>query len=146
MTAVFGTPVAAVLLAVELLLFELRPRSLLPVALAARSRDLRAPRSSGTGPLFPLETAPPDALSLLSCVVAGLLTGALASGLSAALYKVEDLFASCRIHWMWWPALGGLVVGIGGFLEPRALGVGYDVIGDLLQSTLRSRSRWRCSS
>jgi H+/Cl- antiporter ClcA/predicted transcriptional regulator len=122
MTAVFGTPVAAVLLAVELLLFEWRPRSFLPVALAC----------AVTGPLFPLETAPPDALSLVSCVIAGLLSGALASGLSAALYKTEDLFGKLPIHWMWWPALGGLVVGIGGFIEPRALGVGYDVIGDLL--------------
>jgi CBS domain-containing protein len=86
----------------------------------------------GAGPLFPLETAAPDALSLVSCVIAGLLSGALASGLSAALYKTEDLFGKLPIHWMWWPALGGLVVGIGGFIEPRALGVGYDVIGDLL--------------
>jgi CBS domain-containing protein len=82
--------------------------------------------------LFPLETAAPDGWSLLSCVIAGLLSGALASGLSAALYKTEDLFGKLPIHWMWWPALGGIVVGIGGWLEPRALGVGYDVIGDLL--------------
>jgi H+/Cl- antiporter ClcA len=132
MTAVFGTPVAAVLLAVELLLFEWRPRSFLPVALACAVAGFARAAFFGTGPLFPLETAPPDALSLLSCVIAGLLSGALASGLSAALYKTEDLFGKLPIHWMWWPALGGLVVGIGGFIEPRALGVGYDVIGDLL--------------
>jgi H+/Cl- antiporter ClcA/predicted transcriptional regulator len=132
MTAVFGTPVAAVLLAVELLLFEWRPRSFLPVALACAVAGFARAAFFGTGPLFPLETAPPDALSLVSCVIAGLLSGALASGLSAALYKTEDLFGKLPIHWMWWPALGGLVVGIGGFIEPRALGVGYDVIGDLL--------------
>src|ERR1700761_964647 len=132
MTAVFGTPVAAVLLAVELLLFEWRPRSFLPVALACAVAGFARAAFFGTGPLFPLETAPPGALSLVSCVIAGLLSGALASGLSAALYKVEDLFGKLPIHWMWWPALGGLVVGIGGFFEPRALGVGYDVIGDLL--------------
>ncbi|MFM0741340.1 chloride channel protein [Paraburkholderia xenovorans] len=132
MTAVFGTPVAAVLLAVELLLFEWRPRSFLPVALACAVAGFARGPLFGTGPLFPLETAPPDALALFSCVIAGLLSGALACGLSAALYKTEDLFGKLKIHWMWWPALGGLVVGIGGFIEPRALGVGYDVIGDLL--------------
>ncbi|HEY3599894.1 MAG TPA: chloride channel protein [Paraburkholderia sp.] len=132
MTAVFGTPVAAALLAVELLLFEWRPRSFLPVALACTVAGFARAAFFGTGPLFPLTTAEPGAMSLVSCVIAGLLSGALASGLSTALYKTEDLFGQLRLHWMWWPALGGLVVGIGGFIEPRALGVGYDVIGDLL--------------
>ncbi|MDR5818002.1 chloride channel protein [Caballeronia sp. LZ033] len=132
MTAVFGTPVAAVLLAVELLLFEWRPRSFLPVALACAVAGFARAAVFGTGALFPLETAPPHMLSLLSCLVAGLLSGALASGLSASLYKLEDLFHKLPIHWMWWPALGAVFVGIGGYLEPRALGVGYDVIGDLL--------------
>ncbi|SAK87246.1 Cl-channel, voltage-gated family protein [Caballeronia arationis] len=132
MTAVFGTPVAAVLLAVELLLFEWRPRSFLPVALACAVAGFARVAFFGQGPLFPLVTAPPGALSLVSCVIAGLLSGALASGLSAALYKTEDLFGKLPIHWMWWPAIGGLVIGIGGYIEPRALGVGYDVIGDLL--------------
>ena len=81
MTAVFGTPVAAVLLAVELLLFEWRPRSFLPVALACAVAGFARVAFFGTGPLFPLVTAPPGALSLVSCVIAGLLSGALASGL-----------------------------------------------------------------
>ncbi|WP_321936635.1 chloride channel protein [Paraburkholderia sp. J8-2] len=132
MTAVFGTPVAAVLLAVELLLFEWRPRSFLPVALACAVAGFARSVFFGTAPLFPMQTLPPHAVALFSCVVAGLLAGALASGLSAALYKVEDLFGHLPLHWSWWPAIGGLVVGIGGFIEPRALGVGYDVIGDLL--------------
>jgi CBS domain-containing protein len=121
-----------VLLAVELLLFEWRPRSFLPVALACAVAGFARVAFFGQGPLFPLVTAPPGALSLVSCVIAGLLSGALASGLSAALYKTEDLFGKLPIHWMWWPAIGGLVIGIGGYIEPRALGVGYDVIGDLL--------------
>ncbi|MFZ4288642.1 chloride channel protein [Variovorax sp. HJSM1_2] len=136
MTAVFGTPVAAVLLAVELLLFELRPRSLLPVAMACAVAGFLRPLVLEPGPLFPMQTAAPETLTLLSCALAGLACGALAAGLSSALYKVEDLFGKLPIHWMWWPAIGGVVVGIGGWLQPRALGVGYDVIGDLLHNRL----------
>ncbi|AJX34469.1 chloride channel protein [Burkholderia oklahomensis] len=132
MTAVFGTPVAAVLLAVELLLFEWRPRSFLPVALACAVAGFARAACFGVGPLFPLVTAPPSAAALGSCALAGLLSGALACGLSVALYKIEDGFGKLPVHWMWWPAIGGLAVGIGGLIEPRALGVGYDVIGDLL--------------
>ncbi|WP_322068393.1 chloride channel protein [Paraburkholderia bannensis] len=132
MTAVFGTPVAAVLLAVELLLFEWRPRSFLPVALACAVAGFARALVFGTEPLFAMQTPPPQAMALGSCVIAGLLSGMLASGLSVSLYKVEDLFKRLPLHWSWWPAIGGLAVGIGGFIEPRALGVGYDVIGDLL--------------
>jgi len=136
MTAVFGTPIAAVMLAVELLLFELRPRSLLPVAIACCVAAAVRPLILDGGALFPLHTATPDLMTLASCVVAGLAAGALSWTVSTSLYKVEDLFGALPIHWMWWPALGGLAVGIGGWLEPRALGVGYDVIGDLLADRL----------
>lgn len=132
MTAVFGSPVAAVLLAVELLLFELRPRSLLPVAVACAVAGFARPMLIASGALFPLQTTPLDAVGLLSCVVAGIVTGALAWVLSSSLYKVEDLFHRLPVHWMWWPAIGGLAVGIGGYFQPRALGVGYDVMGDIL--------------
>lgn len=136
MTAVFGTPVAAVLLAVELLLFELRPRSLLPVAMACAVAGFLRPLFMDAGPLFPLHTGVPGPVTLLSCAVAGLACGALSAALSTTLYKVEDLFGRLPIHWMWWPAIGGLVVGLGGWLQPRALGVGYDVIADLLNNRL----------
>jgi H+/Cl- antiporter ClcA len=136
MTAVFGTPVAAVLLAVELLLFELRPRSLLPVAVSCAVAGFARPLLMGNGPLFPLQTLPLGPLGLASCAVAGLITGALSWALSNWLYKVEDTFARLPFHWMWWPALGGLAVGVGGYFQPRALGVGYDVIGDLLANHL----------
>jgi H+/Cl- antiporter ClcA len=136
MTAVFGTPLAAVLLAVELLLFELRPRSLLPVALACAVAAFVRPVWLGSGPLFPIETSVPTLAALGSCVVAGLASGALSALMTAGLYRVEDGFARLPIHWMWWPALGGLAVGVGGYLQPRALGVGYDVINDLLANHL----------
>jgi len=136
MTAVFGTPIAAVLLAVELLLFELRPRSLLPVALACAMAGFTRPLLIGAGPLFPLQTPALGPPGLISCVVAGVLAGALSWGLSTSLYRVEDLFGRLRLHWMWWPSLGGLAVGVGGYFEPRAFGVGYDVIGDLLRTHL----------
>lgn len=136
MTAVFGTPIAAVMLAVELLLFELRPRSLLPVAVACCVAAAMRPLLLDGGPLFPLHTAPADLATLASCIAAGVAAGALSWTVSTTLYKVEDLFGRLPLHWMWWPALGGVVVGIGGWLEPRALGVGYDVIADLLANRL----------
>ncbi|ADJ63097.1 CBS domain-containing protein [Herbaspirillum seropedicae] len=132
MTAIFGTPLAAVLLAVELLLFELKPRSLLPVALACAVAGFVRPWLVEAGPLFPLDVAAPTPVALLSCLVAGLASGVLAAALTLALYRIEDGFHRLRLHWMWWPALGGIAVGLGGLLQPRALGVGYDVIGDLL--------------
>jgi H+/Cl- antiporter ClcA/predicted transcriptional regulator len=136
MTAIFGTPIAAVLMAVELLLFELRPRSLLPVAIACAVAGFVRPLLFESGPLFPMTTPEPAAIELLACVAAGLCAGLLAWLLSTSLYKVEDAFTRLPIHWMWWPAIGGIAVGIGGYLQPRAFGVGYDVIGDLLQNHL----------
>jgi CIC family chloride channel protein len=134
MAAVFNAPIAAVLLAVEMLLFEWKPRSLIPVAVAAlTAAALRVPLL-GAGPIFPVTPHAPLALSTLplACVV-GVLAG-LGSGLLTALvYGFEDLFRKLPLHWMWWPALGGLAVGIGGFFEPSVLGVGYGTIHDLLR-------------
>ncbi|MCE4063219.1 chloride channel protein [Pandoraea sputorum] len=132
MTAVFGTPVAAVLLAVELLLFEWRPRSLLPVIVACAVAGFARPLLLEAGPLFPMTTPDVSPIALVSCVIAGVCAGLLSAGMSRALYAIEDAFHKLPVHWMWWPAIGGLAVGIGGYLEPRALGVGYDVIADLL--------------
>jgi H+/Cl- antiporter ClcA len=136
MTAVFGTPLAAVLLAVELLLFELRPRSLLPVALACAVAAFMRPLWAGNLVLFPLQTDAASGAAILSCCVAGIASGAVSALMTHLLYRVEDMFGRLPLHWMWWPALGGLAVGVGGLIEPRALGVGYDVIGDLLQNHL----------
>jgi H+/Cl- antiporter ClcA/CBS domain-containing protein len=136
MTAVFGTPIAAVLLAVELLLFELRPRSLLPVAIACAVAGFLRPLLMEAGPLFPQQSPVLPPVALLSCALAGVLCGVMAWLLSTALYRVEDGFHKLPIHWMWWPALGAVAIGVGGYFQPRALGVGYDVIGDLLQNHL----------
>lgn len=134
MSATFASPIAAVLLAVELLLFEWKPRSLVPVALASATAAAMRRYIIGMGPLFP--TPPHPAFigpgGLLGCVVVGLLAGALSALLTVAVYAAEDAFRLLPIHWMWWPAIGGLVVGIGGLIFPQALGVGYDMIGTLL--------------
>jgi len=134
MSATFATPVAAVLLAVELLLFEWKPRSLVPVALASAVAAALRPYLLGAGPLFPVPAhAQLGPIALLACVGVGLAAGVASSVLTWGVYAAEDAFPRLRVHWMWWPALGGLVVGAGGLLEPRALGVGYDVIAELLR-------------
>jgi len=137
MTAIFGTPIAAVLLAVELLLFEWRPRSFIPVAVGALTATCWRPLLIGVGPLFPFAADP--ALpwwGLLACGGVGVVAGLQSGLLTKLLYLLEGGFERLPIHWMWWPALGGLVVGLGGLVEPRALGVGYDVIGDLISGHL----------
>ena len=135
MSATFAAPVASVFLAVELLLFELKPRSLVPVVLASVTAAFVRRGLLGMGPIFPL----PDAafaltpVVLLGCAAVGLAAGGLSALLTAAVYASEDAFGSLkRLHWMWWPALGGLVVGLGGLICPQALGVGYDQIQALL--------------
>ena len=133
MTGIFGTPVAAVLLAVELLLFEWRPRSFVPVVASVLAAIAWRPLLFGAGPLFPVVAGPaPGAAIILAAAAVGIAAGLLSTVLTRLLYACEDLFERLPVHWMWWPALGGLAVGLGGLVEPRALGVGYDVIADLL--------------
>ncbi|HYL38479.1 MAG TPA: chloride channel protein [Bryobacteraceae bacterium] len=138
MSATFASPVAAVLLAVELLLFEWKPRSLVPVALASATAGAARRYILGLGPLFPVPQHPtfigPE--GLLGCAICGLLAGVLSMLLTGAVYAAEDAFAKLPIHWMWWPAIGGLVVGLGGLVFPQALGVGYDSIAALLQGSV----------
>lgn len=137
MAAIFASPVAAALLAIELLLFEWRPRSFVPVAIAAASAAaLRVPLL-GPGPIFPI---PPHASlgveGLIFAFIVGVAAG-LGSGLLTTLvYACEDLFSKLPIHWMWWPAIGGLCVGIGGIIEPSVLGVGYETIHELLRGNI----------
>ena len=141
MSATFAAPVASVLLAVELLLFEWKPRSMIPVALAAATAAAMRRYILGLGPLFPVPPHPifigPEGLA--ACVAAGLLAGALSALLTLAVYAAEDGFSKLPIHWMWWPAIGGLVIGLGGLVFPQALGVGYDTIGSLLQGDVPAK-------
>jgi CIC family chloride channel protein len=138
MSATFAAPISAVLLAVELLLFEWKPRSLIPVALASAVAGATRRYIIGVGPLFPTPSHPVfiGPQGLLGCVIAGILAGGLSALLTLAVYGAEDAFQHLKIHWMWWPAIGGLVVGVGGFIFPQALGVGYDTIGALIQGSV----------
>jgi len=137
MTAVFGTPVAAILLAVELLLFEWKPRSFLPVAVAAIVSAAARPLLLHSAPIFPYEGVGEPSLShVVAWAGLGVLAGLGSGVLTSLVYLFEDWFEKLPVHWMWWPALGGLVIGIGGMIEPSALGVGYDNITDLLAGKL----------
>ena len=138
MSATFASPFAATLLAVELLLFEWKPRSLVPVALASIAAFAARIYLLGPGPLFPTPPHPAfiGVVGLLACLVAGLAVGLFSAILTTMVYWSEDAFAKLPIHWMWWPPIGGLIVGLGGWIFPTALGVGYETIGALLQGHL----------
>jgi chloride channel protein, CIC family len=142
MSATFAAPVAAALLAVELLLFEWKPRSLVPVALASATAAIVRPHLLGSGPLFPVpvHSAVLHAPAIGACVACGLLAAGFSALLTLSVYAFEDLFQKLPIHWMWWPAIGGLVVGAGGLVYPHALGVGYDTIERLLRGELLGRA------
>ena len=135
MSATFATPVAAVLLAVELLLFELRPRSLVPVAIASATAGILRGYILGHGPLFamPAINGVERVPIAFGCLLLGAVVGLFAAGMSRMMYSFEELFERLPVHWMWWPAIGGIGVGVGGLFFPRGLGVGYDNIAELLR-------------
>jgi H+/Cl- antiporter ClcA len=134
MTTVFGTPIAAIMLAVELLLFEWTPRSFVPVAAAAIIAEVERHALGLASPLFPFSGGMDISVVALLCwMFVGLVSGLLSGVLSRLVYACEDGFLKLPIHWMWWPMIGGVVVGIGGLIDPRALGVGYVNIAEMLQ-------------
>ncbi|PYU48598.1 MAG: chloride channel protein [Acidobacteria bacterium] len=141
MSATFASPVAAVLLAVELLLFEWKPRSLIPVALASAVAAVVRRYLLGFEPLFPVPAHPLfiGPKGLLGCALVGLLAGVLSALPTLSVYAAEDAFQKLPIHWIWWPAIGGLAIGLGGLIFPQALGVGYDTIGALLQGSVTTK-------
>ena len=133
MAATFGTPVASVLLAVELLLFEYRARSLIPVALAASAATAVRMAVHGPAPVFPMpDLSEPGAAALAAYLVLGAVVGVAAVGTTRAVYGIEDAFERLPVHWMWWPAIGAVAVGLLGWAMPAILGVGYDNITGIL--------------
>ncbi|MBC2665315.1 chloride channel protein [Novosphingobium flavum] len=141
MTAIFGTPVAAILLAVEVLLFEWKPRSFVPVAVAALVAAAWRPVLFEAGPMFPMMHAVGVTPALLGlAMLMGVVSGLQATLLSGLLYRIEDLFHRLPFHWMWWPAVGGCAVGIGGLIDAHVLGAGYASIQSLLDGSLTLRA------
>ncbi len=137
MAATFGSPVSAILLAIELLLFEFRPRSLIPVACACASATALRLKFMGPTPIFQMPSIDPPSQSALALyVLVGAIVGVASVAVTRAVYLAEDGFDLLPIHWMWWPALGGVVVGVIGYFAPRTLGVGYYNVRDELSGTL----------
>jgi H+/Cl- antiporter ClcA len=136
MAAIFGSPLAAVLLAIELLLFEFSPRSVIPVALACVTGAGMHILLFGHEPVFTMPAIPvPSDGALTVYVLLGAVIGVFAAGVSRSVYWIEDLFERLPVHWMWWPALGAIAIGVIGYFSPHTMGVGYDNIQGLLKGT-----------
>ncbi|MCW3094054.1 MAG: chloride channel protein [Ferruginibacter sp.] len=138
MSAIFGSPIAAIFLAIELLLFEFSPRSIIPVALACITGAAGHHFLFEPGFVFPMtggvELSSNTAIFFYSII--GLIIGLLAILVTKAVYFIEDIFEKLPFHWMWWPAIGGIAVGIIGYFNPRTLGVGYENITSFLSGSL----------
>ena len=141
MSATFGAPVSATLLAVELLLFEYRARSLAPVALASAVACAVRYAFRGPAAVFPMvDIGTSSGAALAAYTLVGIVVGAAGVAVTRLLYRIEDLFEELPVHWMWWPALGAIAVGLMGYLSPRTLGVGYDNIAGLLGGDLAGKA------
>jgi len=137
MSAIFGSPIAGIFLAIELLLFEFSPRSIIPVALACITGSAGHHLLFESGPVFPMPAVEvPSNTALAAYSVIGIIVGLLSAGTTKLVYFIEDGFEKLPVHWMWWPAIGGLVVGVVGYFAPRTLGVGYDNITDILSGKM----------
>lgn len=137
MTAIFGTPISAVVLAIELLLFEFRPKSFIPVALASVTAACLRFTVYGSEPFLHLKAlALPQLSQLPIYLLLGVVFGFLSIIVTKSIYWVEDLFEKLPVHWQWWPAIGGLFVGAIGLIQANTLGVGYSNISDALNANL----------
>jgi chloride channel protein, CIC family len=137
MAAIFGTPLAAVLLAIELLLFEFSPRSIIPVTMGCITGAGMHIFLFGSQPVFAMPALPVvSGTALLIYILFGLITGVVASGISKSVYAIEDLFEKIPVHWMWFPAIGAIAIGVTGYFAPETMGVGYDNIRHLLNAAL----------
>ncbi len=143
MTATFGTPLAAVLLAIELLLFEFRADSLLAVLVACVTAATVRAGFVGFAPFFPMPAlAWPHLGALLACIPLGAVVGVAAVVATRVVYAIEDAFERLALHWMWWPAIGAIGVGLIGWWQPRTLGVGYGNITDALAGRALLGALW----
>ncbi len=147
MTAIFGSPIAAVLLAIELLLFEFSARSLVPVALGCATASAVRLWFFSPEPIFAMPAvATPGPEFLLTFLVLGACVGVAAAFISRAVYWVEDQFERLPIHWAWWPAIGAVGVGLIGYIAPRTLGVGYNNIEEVVSNTMPIQIvAWLCA-
>ncbi len=137
LAATFGCPVAAVMFAIELLLFEFSPQSLVPVTLASVSATAVRIFFEGTAPLFAMkDIAEPGSLALVMYLILGLAVGVCSVFVTKAVYWVEDTFEKLPVHWMWWPAIGAVAVGVIGYFVPHTFGVGYDNINNILNGSM----------
>jgi H+/Cl- antiporter ClcA/CBS domain-containing protein len=137
MAAIFGSPVAGIMLAIELLLFEFSPRSIIPVALACIAGAACHILFFGYHPMFAMPYIPaPTITQLIVYVLIGALVGVFSVGVTKIVYAVEDAFEELPIHWMWWPAIGAVAVGVVGYFAPSTMGVGYSNISGILSGTL----------
>lgn len=141
MSAIFGSPVAAIFLAIELLLFEFSPRSIIPVSLACITGAAGHHFLFEPGPVFFIAhpISMPSNAALFAYSIMGICLGGISVLITKAVYFIEDMFEKLPIHWMWWPAIGGLAVGIIGYFAPRTLGVGYENITEVLSGSLPVR-------
>lgn len=138
MSAIFGSPIAAIFLAIELLLFEFSPRSIIPVALACITGAAGHHLLFGQEPVFAVNLVIPTASNsaLLAYSIMGIAIGLISVMVTKFVYFIEDSFEKLPVHWMWWPAIGGLAVGLIGYISPHTLGVGYDNITNILSGTM----------
>lgn len=138
MSAIFSSPIAAIFLAIELLLFEFSPRSIIPVALACITGAAGHHLLFGQNPVFEITTAIPSASNsaLFAYSIMGIVIGLISIAITHIVYWIEDSFEKLPVHWMWWPAIGGIAVGVVGYFEPKTLGVGYSNITDIISGNL----------
>jgi len=137
MTAIFGTPFAAILLAIELLLFEFSPKSFIPVVVACVTAACMHFLLFDSAPVFPMPpVSVPDKNAVIAYAGIGLIIGLASVVVTKSVYFIEDAFEKLPVHWMWWPAIGGLAVGVIGYFAPKTLGVGYFNITQALSGSL----------
>ncbi|MGA9853193.1 MAG: chloride channel protein [Gammaproteobacteria bacterium] len=137
MAATFSTPIAGVIFAIELLLFEFRARSFIPLVIATTIATTIHVLLISPGPMFTVGQVNFDIVhGLPFYVVLGVICGYMAVAMSRGLYWIEDLFEKLPVDEVWWPAIGALGLGVIGFFIPRVLGVGYGTISDILNNHL----------